>query len=112
MVVPLSWFGGLKINEKPLDDEEEKSSVTAVLRRSHRQSVRRSQQSTENFNKRQSTRAIARTSKNASLRSAGRSVKQGQGVYIGIDNSMSINSKGARREEREGIPLRPASINS
>jgi hypothetical protein len=42
LVVPLSWFGGMKLNEAPLSDEEEKSSVTTVLRRSYRQSVRKS----------------------------------------------------------------------
>jgi hypothetical protein len=35
-MIPLSWFGGIKIKEAPMTDEEEQASVTAVLRKSYR----------------------------------------------------------------------------
>ncbi len=89
MLVPLRWFGNVNIKEEPLNDEEEKASVTAVLRKSYRQSVRRSQQQTDNFNRRQSMRALARTSKNNSIRS-GR--MGGIGGGMNMDNSVSMRS--------------------
>lgn len=39
-LVPLSWFGAIKVKQEMMTDEEEKNSVTAILRKSHRQSVR------------------------------------------------------------------------
>ena len=51
LIIPLSWFGTLTIKQEPLTDEEERISAVAVLRKSYRQSVRRSTQKAGEFNR-------------------------------------------------------------
>jgi hypothetical protein len=55
-LLPLSWFGNIKINEAPLTDEEEAKSLVSTLRKSHRQSIRQTVKKTEEFNQRESSR--------------------------------------------------------
>jgi len=63
-----------------MSDEEEKHSVTSMVRKSFRQSVRQSVKETESFNRRESMRALSRRhSRAASIRSRGG------------DNSLSIS---------------------
>jgi len=80
-VVPLSWFGTIEIKQNPLSDEEERSAVTSILRKSYRQSVRKTIKETEQFNRRQSMRAMSRRQSRAtSIRSRqdpSMSVRQG-----------------------------------
>jgi hypothetical protein len=49
-IFPLEWFGNLQIKEEPLTDEQEAKSLVAVLRKSHRQSVREGARATREFN--------------------------------------------------------------
>ncbi len=55
-----------------MSDEQEQKSVTAILRKSYRQSVRQSARNIETYNKRQSMRALSiRGSRNMSIRDRG-----------------------------------------
>ncbi|CDW82450.1 calcium-translocating p-type pmca-type family protein [Stylonychia lemnae] len=58
--VPLHWFTRIVIKQEALSDEEEKSSITAMLRKSYRQSVEYQKQQIDNFNKSQSIRVLAK----------------------------------------------------
>lgn len=57
--LPLSWFGKIKINETALTDEEEAKSLVTTLRKSHRQSVRKSVRETNDYNVRESQRQLS-----------------------------------------------------
>jgi len=70
---PLHWFGKIQINEAPLTDEEERQSIVAKLRKSHRQSVRQAAKQTDEFNRRASVRELnVRKSRQASVRASQR----------------------------------------
>ncbi len=58
-ILPLSWFGTIHIDENPLSDEEEAKSLVSTLRKSHRQSVRKSVRQTHDYNQRESMRQLS-----------------------------------------------------
>jgi|LauGreDrversion4_2_1035121.scaffolds.fasta_scaffold278909_1 hypothetical protein len=66
-LVPLRLFGNIQINETPLTDEEERRSLVATLRKSHRQSVRQSARNVADHNKRESQRISGRLSRGANF---------------------------------------------
>jgi gluconate kinase len=57
--LPLSWFGKIKINEEAMTDEEEAKSLVSALRKSHRQSVRKSVREVQEYNVRESQRQLS-----------------------------------------------------
>jgi hypothetical protein len=60
---PLRWFGNLQIKEEPLTDEQEAKSLVAVLRKSHRQTVRNSARETREYNERETQRVSGRSTR-------------------------------------------------
>lgn len=60
---PLRWFGNLQIKEEPLTDEQEAKSLVAVLRKSHRQTVRNSARATREYNERETQRVSGRSTR-------------------------------------------------
>ena len=49
-LLPLRWFGNLKIQEEPQTDEQESRSIKATLRKSRRQNTRQLSRTTKEFN--------------------------------------------------------------
>lgn len=90
-LLPLSWFGGLKINEQVLSDEQEAKSLVSNLRKSHRQSVRQSVKKTEEFNRRESMRQLSVRKSRAASGALAMRASMRQGANAKAHGSRAIN---------------------